>query len=140
MKNKTQKLKKLNDEKSIISHRTFVNVYRDDNGRYFGDEDYNSYEAAFANRDQVSTYVETVEIVRVKNPTELCLNQERVSKINEFIKTQLTMTEILAEAERRYPEQISVEGRDSDKKQRKNQRLFIEGARWMQAVWLAIEQ
>lgn len=52
----------------------------------------------------------------------------------------LTMTEILAEAERRYPEHISVEGRDSDKKQRKNQRLFIEGARWMQAVWLAIEQ
>ena len=64
MKNKTQKLKKLNDEKSIISHRTFVNVYRDDNGRYLGDEDYSSYESAFTNRDQVSTYVETVEIVR----------------------------------------------------------------------------
>jgi len=42
----------------------------------------------------------------------------------------LTDAEILDEACKRYPENISVIGKDSDKKQRRNQRFFIEGARW----------
>ncbi len=41
----------------------FVNVYGDANGRFLGDEDYQSYEAAYEGRG-LSTYVETVEIVR----------------------------------------------------------------------------
>jgi len=48
----------------IVPHRTFVNVYCDDNGRFLGDEDYQSYEAAYNSRDKLSTYIETIEIVR----------------------------------------------------------------------------
>lgn len=53
-----------NDAKPVVSRRAFVNIYGDANGRFLGDEDYDSYEAAFENRDQLSAYVETVEIVR----------------------------------------------------------------------------
>jgi len=44
----------------------------------------------------------------------------------------LSDADIATEAEKRYPEQISVVGKDSDRKQRHNQRMFIEGAKWMQ--------
>lgn len=38
--------------------------------------------------------------------------------------------EIKKEAEKRFPEQISVIGSQSDRRQRKSQTLFIEGAKW----------
>lgn len=53
-----------NDAKPVVSRRAFVNIYNDANGRFLGDKDYDTYEAAFGNRDQLTTYVETVEIVR----------------------------------------------------------------------------
>lgn len=40
----------------------FVNVYRDDNGRFLSNDDYDSFESAYKNRDQVRTYLETVQI------------------------------------------------------------------------------
>lgn len=42
----------------------FVNVYLDDKGRFLGDHEYETYQEAFSNRDDLSTYVETVEIIR----------------------------------------------------------------------------
>ena len=48
---------------AVIS-RAFVNVYNGDDNRFLSDEDYDSYEAAFEGRDKLSSYVETVEIVR----------------------------------------------------------------------------
>lgn len=56
-----------NKRKKLATNKTlnkFVNVYYDASGRFLGDEDYESYEAAYNSRDQLSTYVETVEIVR----------------------------------------------------------------------------
>ena len=47
-----------------VSKRAFVNVYEDEDGRFIGDEEYISYQSAFENRDDLSTYRETVEIVR----------------------------------------------------------------------------
>ena len=38
--------------------------------------------------------------------------------------------EIVDEAEKRYPEMISVIGKNSDRHQRKNQRIFIEGTQF----------
>lgn len=43
--------------------RTFVNIYQDEEGKFFGKE-YDTYEEAYSNRDILSSYVETVEIVR----------------------------------------------------------------------------
>lgn len=48
----------------VVSKRAFVNVYEDDEGRFIGDEEYTTYESAFENRDDLSTYRETVEIIR----------------------------------------------------------------------------
>jgi len=45
---------------------TFVNVYQDEKGRYIGDSDYQTWESAYNNRDVLSTYLETVEILRMK--------------------------------------------------------------------------
>lgn len=47
-----------------VSNRAFVNVYEDDDGRFISDEEYSSYDSAFENKDDLSTYRETVEIVR----------------------------------------------------------------------------
>ena len=47
-----------------MQQRAFVNVYSDGIGRFIGDKDYDSYEAAFEGRDQLSGYVETVAIIR----------------------------------------------------------------------------
>jgi len=46
--------------------RAFVNIYQDEKGRYISDSEYTTYEQAFENRDALSTYIETVEIVRSK--------------------------------------------------------------------------
>ena len=48
-----------------VSRRAFVNIYKDRYGnRHISDEDYDSYEAAIDGKDDISTFVETVEIVR----------------------------------------------------------------------------
>ena len=44
--------------------RAFVNIYDGADCRFLSDEDYDSYEAAYEGRDALSSYVETVEIVR----------------------------------------------------------------------------
>ncbi len=69
MKSAMQQLKEklqhvADDIDAIANRRYFVNIYADANGRFLGDEDYVSYKEAFNNRDQLSTYIETVEIVR----------------------------------------------------------------------------
>ena len=64
MNTETNKIEETNGAKPIVMRRAFVNVYGDANGRFLGDEDYESYEAAYEARDQLSTYVETVEVVR----------------------------------------------------------------------------
>jgi len=48
---------------AVIS-RAFVNVYNGGDNRFLSDEDYDSYESAFEGRDKLSSYVETVEIIR----------------------------------------------------------------------------
>lgn len=50
--------------KKDISRRYFVNVYTDTFGRFISTEDYESYEDAVSNKDNLSSYLETVEIVR----------------------------------------------------------------------------
>ena len=48
----------------MFSRRAFVNIYKDRYGnRHISDEDYDSYEAAIDGKDDISTFVETVEIV-----------------------------------------------------------------------------
>lgn len=48
-----------------VSQRAFVNIYEDEDGeRFISREDYSEFQHAFEMRDEVSTYVETVEIVR----------------------------------------------------------------------------
>jgi len=46
--------------------RIFVNVYKDDSGRYISMADYSSTKEAYDERDNLSTYLETVEIIRHK--------------------------------------------------------------------------
>jgi len=48
--------------------RTFVNVYVDEDGRHISDIDHPSYQEAYDERDNLSTYIETVEIIRQKKP------------------------------------------------------------------------
>ena len=52
------------DAKPVLPARAFVNIYEDEQGKFIGDTEYESYNWAYENRDQLSTYVETVEIVR----------------------------------------------------------------------------
>lgn len=49
-----------------MPEQTFVNIYQDADGRYIGDTEYPSYEDAFESRDDLTTYIETVEIIRKK--------------------------------------------------------------------------
>ena len=44
--------------------RAFVNIYHDEEGKYIGDFEYDSFQEAFDHRDNLRSYVETVEIVR----------------------------------------------------------------------------
>ena len=46
--------------------RVFVNIYKDPNGRFLSDEDYSTNEDAYHSRDKLFTYIETVEIIRIK--------------------------------------------------------------------------
>jgi hypothetical protein len=52
------------DVNPVLPARAFVNIYKDEQGRFISDTEYKSYNSAYENRDQFSTYVETVEIVR----------------------------------------------------------------------------
>lgn len=53
-----------NDTLGGVSKRAFVNLYEDEEGRFIGDQEYTSYKSAYENRDDLTTYRETVEIVR----------------------------------------------------------------------------
>jgi len=46
--------------------RTFVNVYMDEDGRHISDIDHSSHREAYDGVDPISTYLETVEIIRHK--------------------------------------------------------------------------
>ena len=46
----------------------WVNIYEDIQGRYIGDSEYSSYQEAFDERDELSTYLETVQISRLPAP------------------------------------------------------------------------
>lgn len=54
--------------KNLIK-RSFVNVYEDEDGRFIGDANYPDYESAYKNRDNLSTYRKTVEVIEIiKHP------------------------------------------------------------------------
>lgn len=44
--------------------RTFVTIYEDERGRFISDSEYPTWQEAYESRDQLSSYRETVEIVR----------------------------------------------------------------------------
>lgn len=44
--------------------KTFINIYEDEKGKFISNLEYDSYESAFDNRDDLTTYIETVEIIR----------------------------------------------------------------------------
>ena len=46
----------------------WVNIYEDIQGRYIGDSEYSSYQEALDERDELSTYLETVQISRLPAP------------------------------------------------------------------------
>jgi hypothetical protein len=46
----------------------WVNIYEDIQGRYIGDCEYSSYQEALDERDELSTYLETVQISRLPAP------------------------------------------------------------------------
>ena len=48
----------------VLAARAFVNIYEDTEARFIGDAEYETWEEAYSERDELSTYVETVEIVR----------------------------------------------------------------------------
>lgn len=54
----------------IKKERRFVNIYQDKKGRFISGADYKSYEEAFENRDDLDTYVETVEIISPHDPSK----------------------------------------------------------------------
>jgi hypothetical protein len=53
-----------NSINAVLPARAFVNIYEDTEGRYIGDAEWETWEEAYSERDELSTYVETVEIVR----------------------------------------------------------------------------
>lgn len=56
------------ESKQKTENRVFVNVYDNGNGRFLS-HDYASFDEAYENRADISTYIETVEIVRNEKPT-----------------------------------------------------------------------
>lgn len=46
--------------------RSFINIYEDKQGRFLSGCDYTTYKDAYESRDNLSTYIETVEIIRIK--------------------------------------------------------------------------
>ena len=46
--------------------RVFVNIYEDKQGRFISVCDHTTYKDAYESRDDLSTYIETVEIIRTK--------------------------------------------------------------------------
>lgn len=59
-------LRKLDQALSIanVSERFFINIYQDEEGKFISDEEYVSFADAQENRDEVWTYIETVEVIR----------------------------------------------------------------------------
>ena len=49
----------------------FVNIYKDDKGRFISDEEYSTWREAFDNKDDISTYSETVQILRLPELTQI---------------------------------------------------------------------
>jgi hypothetical protein len=47
--------------------RFFINIYADEEGRYISGSDYETYQEAFDSRDELESYIETVEIIRQEN-------------------------------------------------------------------------
>jgi len=43
--------------------RRFINIYEDSEGRFISNTDWSTYKDAYDNRDKLSTYIETVEII-----------------------------------------------------------------------------
>lgn len=46
--------------------RVFINIYENDKGRFISLKDYTTHKGAYENRDDLSSYIETVEIIRTK--------------------------------------------------------------------------
>lgn len=55
------------ESKQKTENRVFVNVYDNGNGRFLSN-DYASFDEAYENRADISTYIETVEIIRHEKP------------------------------------------------------------------------
>ena len=49
---------------SQLEEREFVNLYQDEAGYYISDEFMKTYDEAFNCRDLLSTYIETIAIIR----------------------------------------------------------------------------
>lgn len=64
MSKKNQEAQKQPCNMHGVSKRAFVNIYEDEEGRFISDKEYDSFKSAFENRDDLSIYRETVEIVR----------------------------------------------------------------------------
>lgn len=52
------------DAKPVLAARAFVNIYEDTEGKFIGDAEWETWDEAYSERDDLSSYVETVEIVR----------------------------------------------------------------------------
>lgn len=46
--------------------RVFINIYENHKGRFISLKDYATHKGAYENRDDLSSYIETVEIIRIK--------------------------------------------------------------------------
>lgn len=74
---------------------TWVNLYKDHEGRFLGDTDFGSKELAFENRDQVSTYLCPIRITdqsiseECKSERERTLNEVKdvIDNLNYVLKT-----------------------------------------------------
>lgn len=56
---------KLSSKYIVATKSAYFNIYEDDEGRFISNEDYNSYESAFENKDDVNAYKETVAVVKI---------------------------------------------------------------------------
>lgn len=49
---------------------TWVNVYKDDEGRFLGDAEYDTFKSCYENRDKLNSYIETAQILRGKGAND----------------------------------------------------------------------
>ena len=68
MDNRLSEICRLASTAPSVKAEGWVNIYEDIQGRYIGDSEYSSYQEALDERDELSTYLETVQISRLPAP------------------------------------------------------------------------